>query len=108
MRWVVIAVAAGLVGLLSYGVATNGTDDTIDSALAKGKNPPAPEQTLPTLGSDPPGRLADFKGKVVLVNFWASWCGPCTDELPDLQKLQRTMSSKGATVVGINTRDASE
>jgi cytochrome c biogenesis protein CcmG/thiol:disulfide interchange protein DsbE len=108
MRWVVIAVAALLVGLLTYGVASNGTDTTIESALANGKSPQAPDQKLPTLGSDTPGRLADFKGKVVLVNFWASWCKPCTEELPDLQRVQKTMAKAGATVLGINTRDASE
>jgi cytochrome c biogenesis protein CcmG/thiol:disulfide interchange protein DsbE len=108
MRWVVIVVAALLVGLLSYGVASNGTDDTIESALADGRTPAAPDERLPTLGSDAPGRLKDFRGKVVLVNFWASWCDPCTEELPDLQRVQKTMSEAGATVVGINTRDAPE
>src|SRR3954466_9956624 len=102
MRWVVIVVAALLVGLLSYGVAAKGTDDTIESALAKGESPKAPDQVLPTLGSSQTGRLADFKGRVVLVNFWASWCTPCTKELPDLQRVQKTMAKSGATVVGIN------
>src|SRR4051794_8162668 len=102
MRWVVIVVAALLVGLLSYGVAANGTDDTIESALSKGETPKAPDAQLPKLGSPHPGRLADFQGKVVLVNFWASWCVPCTQELPELQRVQQTMSKAGGTVVGIN------
>ena len=108
MRWVVIAVAALLVGLLSYGVASQGTDGTIDTALSQGKRVPAPEEALPKLGASGTGTVEDYRGKVVLVNFWASWCEPCTDELPLLQKTQKTLEANNATVLGINTRDASE
>lgn len=107
MRWVVIAVAALLVGLLTYGVASEGTDTTLESKLANGEHPIAPDAKLATLGTDQTGQLKNFRGKLVLVNFWASWCEPCTDELPDLQKVQDAMGDKG-TVVGINSRDASE
>jgi thiol-disulfide isomerase/thioredoxin len=46
-------------------------------------------------------RSSDYKGKVVLVNFWATWCQPCRKEIPDLIKLQRAYRNKGLQVVGI-------
>lgn len=46
--------------------------------------------------------LADFKGKVVLVDFWASWCGPCRQSFPWMNKLQKTYQAEGLEVVAIN------
>ena len=46
-------------------------------------------------------KLSDYKGKVLLVNFWATWCVPCRTEIPDLIKMQRQYRSKGLRVIGI-------
>jgi thiol-disulfide isomerase/thioredoxin len=46
-------------------------------------------------------RLSAYKGKVVLVNFWATWCPPCRAEMPDLIRLQRQYRSRGLQVIGI-------
>ena len=46
-------------------------------------------------------RLNDYRGKVVLVNFWATWCPPCRKEIPDLIKLQRDYKSRGLQVIGV-------
>ena len=46
-------------------------------------------------------RLSDYKGKVLLINFWATWCPPCLVEMPDLVKLQNEYESQGLQIVGI-------
>jgi|ERR1041384_583562 peroxiredoxin len=46
-------------------------------------------------------RVSDYKGKVVLLNFWATWCPPCRAEMPDLVKLQREYAKQGLQVVGV-------
>jgi peroxiredoxin len=64
----------------------------------------APEFTLKDLdGRDV--RLADFRGQVVMVNFWATWCPPCRAEIPDFIELQDQQGSKGLRIVGISLDD---
>ncbi len=59
---------------------------------------PAPSFTFPLLGGGT-GSLADHKGKVILVNVWATWCPPCIDEMPSLQRLHDQMRSEGEPFV---------
>ena len=102
----ILLAALGLVALLGYGLAQSTPDTSIDSALAKGDRKPAPPFELDRLSG--PGRLslADFRGQVVVLNFWASWCPPCREESPLLQRWHRRISARGrATVLGVDALD---
>jgi peroxiredoxin len=55
---------------------------------------------FPTDIAGKPGRLTDLRGKVVVLNFWATWCPPCVEETPSLNKLQKYIESRNAVVLG--------
>lgn len=63
---------------------------------------PAPQFTLPTLQQDQPTALKQFAGKVVYLDFWASWCAPCRTSFPLLNKLHEKLKAKGFEVVAVN------
>jgi cytochrome c biogenesis protein CcmG, thiol:disulfide interchange protein DsbE len=95
----VLAVLA-FVGLLTFGLLSKGS-----SGVALGE--PAPTSPLPRLGGGGDASLADYRGRWVLVNFWASWCIPCREEAPALESFQRRHGDAGFTVLGIDSRDLS-
>lgn len=79
----------------------------LQAASANGAGAPAIDFTLPSRdGSNQ--RLAEQRGNIVLVNFWASWCGPCREELPEMEKLQQKYEDLGFTVLAINVDDKPE
>ena len=62
---------------------------------------PAPPETFAALDGAPV-RLADFKGRVVLLNFWATWCAPCIIEMPSLDRLQAALGDRGLAVLAVS------
>lgn len=107
-------VAALIVVLLIVGLMNRGTSTTIDDALETGARPDAPALTLPVLVSGPglpavgkDASLSDLKGRVVVLNLWASWCDPCKEESPVLEQLWKANRAKGVVVLGVDIQDLS-
>jgi len=66
--------------------------------------PPPPTGVLATQWKDLEGRpvtLAQFKGQLLVLNFWATWCAPCVEEMPDLQRVQDEYAGRGVSIVGM-------
>ena len=101
----VIGVLVALVALLAYGLVQSEPDRSVDEALRAGEREPAPALTLPKLGGGGSGSLADYRGQVVVLNFWASWCKPCKQESPLLERWHRRMRERGGTVLGVDMLD---
>jgi cytochrome c biogenesis protein CcmG/thiol:disulfide interchange protein DsbE len=98
---------AALIALLIFGVLALGSNRTLDEALAAGHPPlaPAADRQLPYLDEAATTSLARFRGHVVLLNFWASWCVPCQQEAPLLAQAQRELARYGGTVLGVSYKD---
>lgn len=106
--WIAAALLACFFALLIYA---NGSKDPkeqkvdqVDSSVDARHPAPAPliNQKLSPLGESKFTSLSQFKGKVVLLNFWAKWCDACADEAPTLVELQKRLKQDGrATLVGI-------
>lgn len=101
--FIVFMLVLAVLGLLGYGLLSKG-----EEALAVGEA--APDKELSTIDGSGSGQIADHRGKWVLVNFWASWCEPCRDEAPALERFHREYQAEGGnlTVLGINLDDNSE
>jgi cytochrome c biogenesis protein CcmG/thiol:disulfide interchange protein DsbE len=101
---VAIAAVASLLALLVWKVV-QGNEGGIADALAKGENPVAPVFTLPRVDTTGDFSIASLRGKAVVVNFWASWCIPCKDEAPFLQKTYEKYGKQGLVVLGVDAQD---
>jgi len=107
----VLTVAAGVVALAIVEVRTHGTSAiggfTVANykARAETENTPAPDFELPSLQGGPPIALSSFSGHVLVLNFWASWCGPCRLEAPGLRRVSEGYSERGVRFLGVDYRD---
>jgi thiol-disulfide isomerase/thioredoxin len=115
LRWVGIAVVLALaVGLVA---ALTGGEETCTERLPgvrpgvcladPADRPDAPDTTMPVLGADEEVSLEAYAGDVVVLNFWASWCGPCRREQPELNDAASTLSEQGVSFLGVNVQDDS-
>jgi cytochrome c biogenesis protein CcmG/thiol:disulfide interchange protein DsbE len=101
----VICAVVALMALLGYGLASKEGSSGIDQAVARGERDPAPALRLARLDGGGPQSLTEYRGKVVVLNFWASWCDPCRRESPLLERWQRKLSKNNGTVLGVDVRD---
>ncbi len=102
---VAILSLVALLGLLAYGVSSHTQSQSIDDQLARGGRPAAPAASWPELDGSGRLSLAAYRGHVVVLNFWASWCPPCRSEAPLVERWQRSLARAGGTVLGVDVLD---
>src|SRR5690349_8334729 len=115
--WTPLRVACTVIslGLLAaFGVSSCNSNDppSVSSSpapthpAAAGAMPPRPIPDAENkAASGDPIKLANYSGKVMLVNLWATWCGPCRMETPELVKLHKEIQSRGVEMIGLSTED---
>jgi peroxiredoxin len=108
--------------LAAFGISSCNSNDppsAVRNQRVSARVAPAPNRVAPALVSLPrlvldaenkatsggPIKLSDYSGKVLLVNLWATWCGPCRMETPELVKLHKEFQSRGVEMVGLSTED---
>ena len=109
LRVVCTVIALGL--LAAFGVSSCNSNDpkpatitpTRPAALATLPQPILDAENKATSGD--PIKLGNYSGKVLLVNLWATWCGPCRMETPELVKLHKEYQSRGVEMIGLSTED---
>jgi len=99
--FVVFVGVFAVIGLLGYGLLNKSA-----KALEPGERVPA--TVLPKLDGHGTGSVADYRGRWVLVNVWASWCVPCRDESPALERFYRAHRGQRFTVLGVDSNDLSD
>jgi cytochrome c biogenesis protein CcmG/thiol:disulfide interchange protein DsbE len=100
-----VLVVALLLALLGWQVARTDEGQGLAANVDAGKRPYAPVFTLERLDNEQEVSLGALRGKVVVLNFWASWCAPCKDEAPVLEEAWQRWREEGVVVVGVDVQD---
>lgn len=109
LRIVSTVIVLGLVA--AFGISNCNSNDAPVITTSKPVDPARPP--LPAIALDTemkgvngePIKLSNYSGKVLLVNLWATWCGPCRNEIPELVRLHKEYQSRGVEMVGLTTED---
>ena len=102
---VALLLVAGLFALLGWKVTHQGGGQQLLDKAAKGAKPLAPDFRLARLDGDGHLDLRTLRHKVVVLNFWASWCDPCKREMPQLERAYRAYRDRGVVFVGVDAQD---
>ena len=100
-QWIAVGVVLGVIGF-AIGAALLLTPEI--SRIEPGAR--APDYTVFGVGTPDTVDIRDFRGEVVLLNVWATWCGPCEQEMPSMERLYQEMSPQGLRVVAISVDQA--
>jgi cytochrome c biogenesis protein CcmG/thiol:disulfide interchange protein DsbE len=103
LLWLIPVVA--VLAVIGYASIQKQRPESITAALARGEQPAAPEFRLSRLNAPGALALSELRGQYVVLNFWASWCIPCKDEAPQLERLWQTYRDRGLVVLGVNIQD---
>jgi cytochrome c biogenesis protein CcmG/thiol:disulfide interchange protein DsbE len=102
---ITVILSVGFLGLLAWGVLNKEPITGLSGITMV--NRPAPDFTLTTFGGKTIS-LKDFRGKPVVINFWASWCPPCRDEAPLIERTWRAYKNRDLIFLGVNIQDRKE
>jgi len=107
-RRIIFTLIVLMLVVVFVGSSCNSNDKTTTITPTTSVYPPVPPVVLETelrAASGSPIKLSDYSGKVLLVNLWATWCGPCRLETPELVKLHKEYESRGVEMVGLSTEN---
>lgn len=102
--FVLVVVVIVVFGMLVAAHHWNKLQNAGPKLNGKMKGAPAPDFTLPTVDGKQV-KLSDLRGKTVLLNFWATWCGPCKMEIPWFSELQQQYGPQGLVILGVSMDD---